>query len=202
MLDQLYWVAASSRLVFIGMGMVGFQCFFDDRAQQSAPDLVALAVQVQLVGEEQFGLRQALAIQKRRGGVEVVQSAVLAAELPDHRIRFAHHGPQRPAAPAGLDADKDNPGLGQLRMDQPGECPVVLENLPGALARRDVVVAGVKDDHPRFVWQHNPPGVVIDVGDLRAAEPAIDHRQFRETFTGRPQPDARTAHKQNGVGRE
>ena len=63
---------------------------------------------------------------------------------------------------------------------------IIIENLPGALARCYVIIAGIKYNNLRLVRQHNSFGIIIDIRYLRTAEAAVNDGKSFETIAGPP----------------
>ena len=76
---------------------------------------------------------------------------------------------------------------------------IVGEDFVGRAAGGDVVVAGVEDDRARFVFEDDAVGEVVDVGDRRAAEAAVDDGQVGEGVGRLPEADRGAADEEDAV---
>ena len=108
----------------------------------------------------------------------VVKPLVLIAEMANERIGFVHPRPEGPSLAAGLDRDENDLGGRECGVDQLHKPAIILRDALGGFAAGDVVVAGVKDDHPGFVGQNHLFRIVNDVGNVRTAKAAVDDRQI------------------------
>ena len=174
--------------------------------QDRGPEFVAFGVQVQSVGAVDLGAGLSGGAEQFGVGVDVVQGyALFGGSLHirfDEAIAFDELRFFFPAGDGGVHRDVDDARFRQGGVDFVDEGFVVFQDRFGSLAGVDVVAAGIEDDHFGFVGQDYPRGVAHAVGDLRAAEAAIDHFQFREVFgQGCPEADARTSDEEDRVGR-
>ena len=84
-------------------------------------------------------------------------------------------------------------------MDGVREGLEIVEDAIGRAAGGEVVVAGVEDDHARFVFEDDAVGEVVDVGDRRAAEAAVDDGEVGEGVGRLPEADGGAADEEDRI---
>src|SRR5581483_761134 len=83
-------------------------------------------------------------------------------------------------------------------MDAPEQSHKISKNNLRRFSVRQIVRARVHDHFSRFVRKDNAVGEMYRIGQFGAAEPAVDDRQtWKIGFQAGPEPNARTAHKNN-----
>ena len=150
---------------------------------------------------KKLGPRLAVVAEHGRGHVHEQQTLVLLATGCDQGVGLTLDGEALQPAGAGLDGEDDDLGVGQRGLDELHESVEIRQHLRRGLARGDVVVAGVEHDDARGILRDDPRREVDRIGQLRAAEAAVDRRQVGEGLRQLPHADGGAADENDGVAR-
>jgi nicotinate-nucleotide pyrophosphorylase (carboxylating) len=182
------------------VGWLGVVELFQGGLEGGDPEFVTLAVHMQAVFEEELRTGIAFFIKHDWEDVDVVQEIGVADVGFDEAIGFDDFIFVLPAGDAWFDGDKKNVGLRKGPVSFLHEGFEIVENILGGFGR-EIVVTGVEDDRFGRVRFNDAVEVVINVGNLRAAEAAIDHGILREIRgDGFPDAEAGAANEEKRIG--
>lgn len=176
---------------------VPFQC----PADAVGPKGVTERVEVESVGNEQFGSGPALGVEHGGGDVNVGELWVGGGEVLNHLVGALGQGPEVLAGGAGFDGYEVDVGLGQSAVGFADKRFEFEEELFGRFAGGDVIVALVNEDLPGCVAPDESVGQSEQFVHLGSAEAAID-----DVAVGKgvgqivPESEAGAADEEGGAG--
>jgi len=165
------------------------------------PEPVARFIEVQPVGQEKLGARQAVG---REHGVENIDVARVrhGLHIIGHQgVGFPDLGKQRQPQGAGLDRDIADAGIREFSPDAAHEIGKAAQHAVGRAALGQVVVACIHHDMPGLVLDHQFAHQRIAVAHGRAAKTPVEQDgQLPEVLRQmRPQANRRAADEQHAV---